>query len=365
MVVQRAGLEGSLAGRLCELEFGTVVCGHIDVPGLAIVGRVLLGARNTQFVDVPILGRVGIGDIQADVQQGHARTGGGRHVNLAETDRSYLSTGRAAGSVVVDVLAPLVLILIFLGGVVALLAAARRAYLLARYLTTRPRLVDAVDLEPGCRWLRLTGEVTVKDPLDGPTDADIAAYQVMAHRQERLAGVSWPRTHTSLLSESAHTSFGLRAPGQTLHIAGHDEGSDAIDVVGGNWNEKGVTYTPVDPPPDPLAKFLRARGVDPATKLNEGHVFDHDLRVNATAASAGDTARLFGRFEVHRNGSTELVPLSGLLNDACLTTDPWRTLPVKYLHEYLRALLGGLFLVAVSSLLLWPDVAALVESMAG
>lgn len=265
---------------------------------------------------------------------------------------------------VVDVIGPLVLVLVFLGGVVALVAGARRAYLLGRYFSTRPRRVDAVDLKPGRRWLRLTGEVTVEDPLVGPTDADIAAYRVTAHSQERLAGVPWPRAYTSLLSESVHASFALCAPGQSLHIAGCDR-SDAVDVVGADWNEKGATYTPTDLPSDPLAEFLRMRDVDPATKLNEGHVFDHDLRVNATTVSAGDTVRLFGRFDVRHNGSTELVPLSGPLTDACITTEPWRTLPVKYLHEFLRALLGGLFLVAVSGFLLWPEVTALVTTVAG
>lgn len=268
--------------------------------------------------------------------------------------------GEQPGPVVVEVVGPVVLVLVFLAGLLALSAAARRAYLLARYALTRPRRVDAVDPKPGRRWLRLTGEVTVDDPLDGPTgDPDTVAYRVTAHRQERLSGVPWPSAATPLLDETTHATFALRAPGRTLRV----DGGDAVDVVGPRWNEKGATYTPADPPPDPLADFLRARDADPAAKMGDGRAFDHDLRTNCTVVTASNTVRLFGRFDIRCSGTVELVPLSGSLSDACLTTGPWRTLPVRYLHELLRALLGGLLLASVAGSLLWPEVAPLVARL--
>lgn len=159
---------------------------------------------------------------------------------------------------VVGLLVQVVLAGVFLFGYVALLAVRRRAYLLARYAVTRPRRADAVDPKPGRRWLRLTGEaVAAADPLDGPTgDPATVAYQVRAYRQERLSGVPWPKETASLLDETTHAPFALRASGRTLRV-------EEAGVVGPRWNEKGATYTPVDPPPDPLDAFLAARDVNP------------------------------------------------------------------------------------------------------
>lgn len=264
---------------------------------------------------------------------------------------------------VLDLLARLVLAAVFLAGCVALLAAGRRAFLLVRFAVARPRQVDAFDPEPGRRWLRLAGAATPPDgPLDGPAgDPDTVAYRVTVHRQERFSEVPWPRETTSLLDETARAPFALRALGRTLHV-----GADGtVDVVGRRWNETGATYTPADRPPAPLAAFLAARDLDPATKLSDGRMFDHDLRVNSTVVTAGETVRLFGRFDVRRDGTPTVVPAGGRLGAACLTTEPWRTLWVRYLHEFLRALLGGVFLVAVGGSLLWPAVTSLAAWLAG
>lgn len=246
----------------------------------------------------------------------------------------------------------------FLLGCVALLAGGRRAYLLARYAVARPRRVDAADPKPGRRWLRLTGEVTaVDDALDGPTgDPATVAYRVQAHRQERLSGVPWPRATTSLLDETTHAPFALRASGRALRV-----GEGEASVVGPRWNEKGSTYTPADPPPDPLDAFLAARDVAPDRKMGDGRVFDHDLRVNSTVVTAGDMIRLFGLLDVRRNGTMEIAPDDGPLGDVCFTTGPWRTLWVRYLHELLRAFWGGGLLVLVAGYLLWPQVASVAS----
>lgn len=92
--------------------------------------------------------------------------------------------------------------------------------------------------------------------------------------------------------------------------------------------------------------------------MRDGRVFDHDLRVNSAVVSAGDTVRLFGRFGVRRNGTIETAPNAGSLGDVGLTTGPWLTLWVRYLHEFLRAFWGGVLLVLVSGHLLWPQVAS-------
>ncbi|MFB6172047.1 MAG: hypothetical protein ABEJ23_05890 [Haloarculaceae archaeon] len=251
---------------------------------------------------------------------------------------------------VLELLGLLALGIAFLGGCLALLAAGRRAYLLARYVTTRPRTADAVDPGPGRRWLRVTGEAVAGDALAGPEGGDALAYRVTAHRQERFAGVPWPRSTTSLLDATARVPFALRGPSRSLRVL---ETGD-VDVIGRNWNEKGATYTPADPPPDALGSVLATHGVDAASKLGDGYAFDHDLRVRSDVVAAGDRVRLFGRFDVRRDDRLALHPASGRLGDVCLTTGPWRTLWIRYLHEFLRALLGGALLVAVAGYFLWP-----------
>lgn len=239
---------------------------------------------------------------------------------------------------------------LLLGGVAALVATVKVAYVLGRYVTTDPASVDSVtSLPAGDHWVRVEGVARREgDPVEPPLSPDPAVAQSVAVReQETFSGLPWPRAYTHLVDATDARPFSV-ADGPFRFRFDADERVEVVD----SWRDDyGETVGPGDDPPASLGRFLDRHGYDVDAHRSDGYLFDHALRVAEATVPEDGTVRLFGRVSVAEAGDA-VEPRGEGLTAVVATTKPWRTIPLRYLRQLLWGLFGTVFLFAAGTFLL-------------
>lgn len=227
-------------------------------------------------------------------------------------------------------------------GAAVLYAGARRAYLLARYIATRPVGVDdAADAAGGTGWLRVRGEVAAPSDVTAVLSGEqVAGRRLRLERRTHPSDVAWPGIDRRELG--AETDLG------TLALVGE---RDRVRFAGDGTTTLAAPSTreQFDADDDPGYELIDAlqhhdRHFDAV--VGDGLLGTHRLHVFESTVGVGDAVELFGLLTVADDGGVPtLSPAEGRGGTVALGRG--RRLPLLYLRGALAGLAGGALLLYI------------------
>jgi hypothetical protein len=230
-------------------------------------------------------------------------------------------------------------------GVVAVAAAAfvgyagaRRAYLLARYLLTRPTAADDVDdavaVDEGTGWLRVRGEVAApSDVASVLTGGDVAARRVTLERRTHPFALKWPGLDRRTLGEETEVDS-LAVVGERGRV--RFETDQRVRMAAAGSRE---SFGAPDEPSYELRQALQRHDRRFDDVVGEGSLGLHRLHVDEATLEQGDDVELFGLLAVERDGVTTLRPAPGRGGEAAVGRG--KRLPLSYVQGAVAGLGGS------------------------
>lgn len=230
-------------------------------------------------------------------------------------------------------------------------AGARRAYLLARYLLTRPTAVedvdDAVAVDEGTGWLRVGGEVAAPtDVTSVLTGGDVAGRRVTLERRTHPAALKWPGVDRRTLGEETELGS-LAVVGERGRV--RFEADERVRMAAAGSRE---SFGAADEPSYELRQALQRHDRRFDDVVGDGWLGPHRLHVTEATVEPGDDVELFGLLTVERDGVTTLRPAPGRGGEAAVGRG--KRLPLSYLRGALAGLAGSAVLFYLGWFVLGP-----------
>lgn len=237
-------------------------------------------------------------------------------------------------------------------GALALSAGGRRAYLLGRYLATRPmRVRTATHLESGTRWLRIVGEVGgPSDVTAATTGDDVAGRTLRLERRTHPFELKWPGVDRRPLGEE--TEIGTLA---LLEDADRVRFENDETVTMAAPTER-TSYGADHEPSYALLQALQRHDRKFGRVVGEGRFGQHRLHVAEATAEPGQRVQVFGLLTVEADdGPPTLRPAEGQGGEAAVARG--HRLPLRYLRGAVAGLAGAAVLLYLAWFVLAPLLA--------
>jgi hypothetical protein len=234
------------------------------------------------------------------------------------------------------------------GGAFVGYAGARRAYLLGRYLLTRPTGADdAEGLPTGTTWLRVTGEVAAPGDVTAVlSGGDVAARRLRLERRTHPTALKWPGVDRRTLGEETDLDA-LSVVGERGRVRFESDGDGRV-AAPTDRESYGADHEPSFELHQALQRHDRQFG----DVVGEGWLGPRRLHVAEATLAPGDEVELFGLLTVERDGVTTLQPAAGRGGEAAVGAG--RHLPLAYLRGALAGLAGSAVLFYLGWFVLGP-----------